>query len=241
MWPFSKPNTIEKSGLLNGFTDWHSHILPGVDDGFQSPEASLELLKAYENAGVRKIWFTPHVMEDYPNTTGGLRECFEEFTKLYTGPIELRLASENMLDNLFEERLQSRDFLPIGDEGRHLLVETSYINPPYAMDDMLEGLMKAGYTPILAHPERYRYMDMDDYTRLKEMGILFQMNFVSLTGGYGETARKKSEWLLKNGMIDLTGSDIHRMRTFEHFSELRPRKNDHLESLKGVAANPVIE
>lgn len=241
MWPFNTPSTIEKSGILTGFTDWHSHILPGVDDGFQTLESSLEMLRAYENSGVRKVWLTPHIMEDYPNTTTDLRRRFEEFREAYGGSIELRLASENMLDNLFEQRLEQRDFLPIGEEGTHLLVETSYINPPYGMEDMLEGLMKTGYTPVLAHPERYRYMDEKDYVSLKERGILFQMNFVSLAGGYGETARRKAEWLLKQGMVDLTGSDIHRIKTYEHFKTLKPRKSKHLELLRRVASSPVIE
>ncbi|MDE6027241.1 MAG: capsular biosynthesis protein [Muribaculaceae bacterium] len=241
MWPFNKVDKLEKSGMFRGFTDWHSHILPGVDDGVRSLDASLEVLKRYEEAGIRKVWLTPHIMEDYPNTTEGLKARFEELKAAYKGPVELRLAAENMLDSLFEERLESRDFLPIGDEGNHLLVETSYMNPPYGFEEMLQRAMSAGYFLVLAHPERYRYMEEDDYRELKSKGILFQTNFASLVGGYGETARKKAEWLLKEGMIDLTGSDLHRLSFFNETLEQSPRKKWSLEQLATVAANPAIK
>ena len=104
MWLFKKTDRLIDSGMLAGFTDWHSHILPGVDDGIKNMEDSLAVLKRYEEAGIRKIWLTPHVMEDYPNTPEKLRERFSELKEAYTGGIDIRLASENMLDSLFEER-----------------------------------------------------------------------------------------------------------------------------------------
>ena len=204
-------------------------------------EESLATLAAFENAGVRKVWLTPHVMEDSPNTTDGLRQRFEELKNEYKGSVELALASENMLDSLFEERLEAKDFLPIGEEGRHLLVETSYVNPPFGMESMIDGVFKAGYIPILAHPERYRYMEEQDYRKWKSKGVLFQANYMSLLGGYGETARKKLEWLLKEGMINLTGSDVHRQFVFEHMIEKSPKRAEPLRQLVEVAQNPIIK
>lgn len=226
--------------MLVGFTDWHSHVLPGVDDGIKTLDESLELLKAYEAMGVRKLWLTPHVMEDYPNETRTLREKFDELKSAWSGGVEIKLASENMLDSLFEKRLQANDFLPIGDEGKHLLVETSYFDPPYAMDDMLEGIYSAGYIPVLAHPERYRYMEEYDYRRLKDMGVLFQMNYLSLVGGYGETAKKKAEWLLEQDWINMTGSDVHRLAMVQSLIGKSPRKKS-LESLLEIASAPSIK
>lgn len=240
MWPFKSVNKLIDSGMLQGFTDWHSHILPGVDDGFRSLESSLEALARYEEVGIRKIWLTPHIMEDYPNTPEGLRERFAMLTEAYKGGIELRLAAENMLDPVFEERIASGDLLPIGDEGKHLLVETSYMNPPYGMDDMIESVFSAGYFPLLAHPERYRYMEERDYRKWKERGVLFQINYFSLTGGYGEQARKKCEWLLEQGMVDVCGSDLHRLEFFEHCISQAPAKRKHLDALVSVAQNPTI-
>ena len=231
MWPCSKSKKFGESGLFKGLTDWHSHILPGVDDGIRTEQESLALLDEYERAGIKEVWFTPHIMEDVPNTTSGLKERFDEFTSRYKGNIRLHIAAENMLDTLFEERLKDNDLLTIGNSGQHLLVETSYVSPPYAMDEMIDATMKKGYTPILAHPERYRYMDEKDYREWKERGLLFQINYMSLAGGYGETARKKAEWLLKQGMVDMTGSDVHRQIVFERSLDLAPKKADALRTL----------
>lgn len=237
MWPFKKTDSLAESGFFTGFTDWHSHILPGVDDGIGKIEDSLAVLDRYGELGIKKVWLTPHVMEDYPNTPDALKERFEELKKAYTGPVEIRLASENMLDSLFEERIEKNEFLPIGEDSKHLLVETSYMNPPYAMEDMVERAQSIGYTLILAHPERYRYMEEADYRKWKDRGLLFQTNFISLVGGYGDTARKKSEWLLKEGMIDLCGSDVHRLNFFNHSAARSPKKKAHLDALIDVARN----
>lgn len=76
---FSRKKSILESGLLDGFTDHHSHLLPGVDDGFQTADLTLEALRTMEQAGVADVWLTPHIMEDVPNTVGALKQRFEEF------------------------------------------------------------------------------------------------------------------------------------------------------------------
>lgn len=238
MWPFSKKTRLIDSGMFDGFTDWHSHILPGVDDGIKTIDSSLAVLKRYEEANVKKIWLTPHVMEDYPNTPEELRKRFSELKDAYKGSIELRLAAENMLDSIFGERLEENRFLTIGESGDHLLVETSYFDPPYGMEDMISGAMSKGYNLLLAHPERYRYMDEHDYYKWKQRGLKFQINYISLVGGYGETARKKAEWLLKEGMVDVCGSDIHRLSFFDESVAKAPGKADALKRLLEVAQNP---
>lgn len=240
MWPFRSIDNLSKSGMFKGMTDWHSHILPGVDDGIKTMDESLATLAAFEAEGISKVWLTPHIMEDCPNSTERLRQRFTELKEAYTGPIELRLAAENMLDSLFEERLEAGDLLPIGEDKDHLLVETSYVNPPYGMEAMIEGIFAAGLTPVLAHPERYRYMDEDDYIKWKERGVLFQTNFISIVGGYGETARSKCEWMLREGMIDLTGSDVHRKFVFDHVIQKSPKRAEPLRLLAAVAQNPKI-
>lgn len=226
--------------MFVGFTDWHSHILPGVDDGIKTLEDSLAVLRAYEELGFKRVWLTPHIMEDYPNTPEELKSKFDELRKAWTGNVELRLAAENMLDGLFDERLEAGDLLPIGDEGQHLLVETSYYTPPIDFDGKLERIKSKGYYPVLAHPERYRYMEENDYKRLKENDIIFQMNFASLVGGYGETAQKKAEWLLKNNMVDLVGSDVHRLNATAQMTELKPRKQLSLDRLLEISGKSEI-
>lgn len=211
MWPFRKRISRKDSSILEGFTDWHSHILPGVDDGVQTMEESLEILRRYETLGVKCVWLTPHIMEDMPNATVFLRERFEELRAAYSGTVELRLAAENMLDNLFEERLEANDLLPLGEKGDHLLVETSYFNPPMGLSNILLRIKAQGYHPVLAHPERYVYLNAQDYGKLKASGVKFQLNLLSLADMYGHSVKKKAKELLNNRHYDFFGTDIHRV------------------------------
>lgn len=216
MWPFSKKQTLEESGFFRDFTDWHCHILPGVDDGVQSMDEAIQILAEYERLGVKEVWLTPHIMEDIPNTTEKLKLRFVELKTTYQGSVKLHLASENMLDNLFEERLEKNDLLPIGNDGKHLLVETSYFNPPMGLNNILLRIKAKGYYPILAHPERYLYMNENDYQRLKSMNIQFQLNQFSLFGLYGKGVQKRAKMLRKNGMYDYAGTDLHSMITMQN-------------------------
>ena len=99
--------------------------------------------------------------------------------------------------------------LPIGTTGKHILVETSYYNSPMRMDDTLQQIKSLGYFPLLAHPERYMYLDNADYTKLHSQGVRFQLNLASLAGGYGKAVKKTAEWLLSNGLYSVVGSDLY--------------------------------
>jgi len=208
-WPFHRRCSLKESGIFHGLTDWHSHILPDVDDGVQTMAEALETLSYYEQLGLTTVWLTPHVMEDIPNSTDALRQRFDELRSAYQGPIDLHLASENMIDNLFDQRLEAGDLLPLGTDARMLLVETSYFNPPMAFHQRLQRIKDAGYTPVLAHPERYVYMEHAEYESLRKMGVVFQLNLMSLTGMYGKMAKVKSMQLLNEGAYTLMGTDVH--------------------------------
>lgn len=209
------------SALFRGYVDCHSHILPGVDDGVRSAEDSLKILSAYHEAGVSEVWLTPHVMEDCPNTPASLRERFDFLKALIDERgVEvptLHLAAENMMDGLLVERLSGGEVLP--HFPKHLLVETSYYNPPFDLDAILDNVKSKGYFPILAHPERYLYMGDKDYERLKSDGLRFQLNLSSLVGFYGNGARKKALKLLSLGYYDYTGTDLHRYSMLEAYLE----------------------
>ena len=212
---------MAQSGFFRGFVDWHCHILPGVDDGVQTMDEALHILAAYERLGIREVWLTPHIMEDIPNPTARLRERFAELLAAYKGNVVLNLAAENMLDKLFEERLEQGDLLPLGKDGRHLLVETSYFNPPMGLDDILRRIQAKGYYPLLAHPERYIYMEENDYARLKSMHIKFQLNLFSLMDLYGKEVRKRAKELQSKGMYDYIGTDLHRIAVLNNLLEKR--------------------
>lgn len=208
--------------------DWHCHILPGVDDGFQEVKKSLEMLCLYEGAGMRDVWLTPHIMEDVPNETTHLRQVFANFQKQYQQDfaernpadrimLRLHLAAENMLDTLFEKRLKANDLLPLGEDGKLLLVETSIFSAPMNFHALLERIKNKGYRPVLAHPERYLYMEKRDYEKLKLMGIKFQRNAFSIDGQYGKKVQKRCKWLMKHDMYDMVGSDMHRLGIFRQY------------------------
>lgn len=221
MLDFLGRHTIGETGLLGGMTDWHCHILPGVDDGFPCMEDSLGALRRYEALGVSEVWLTPHVMEDVPNTTEALRGRFAELREAYGGPVRLHLAAEYMMDGLLGRRLGDADLLPLGTGGRHLLVETSYFSPPAGMVEILKDVRAAGYFPVLAHPERYMYMDMEDYSALLDGGVRFQLNLGSLTGMYGDEAQRKAFRLLRRGRYTIAGTDLHRPAQLERILNAR--------------------
>ena len=217
MWPFRKYNPLG-AFTFAGFVDCHSHILPGVDDGVQTLEEALSILARYEALGVAEVWLTPHIMEDMPNTPPQLRARLAELQAAYDGGVQLHLAAENMIDPLFAERLACGELLPFGAQGDRLLVETSYFNPPIAFYDTLQQIRTKGFTPLLAHPERYMYMDRADYGRLKELGVEFQLNLLSLTGFYGKPVREKAEWLRRNGFYACSGTDLHGLEMLGHLT-----------------------
>ena len=220
MWPFSSKYSLQQSDFLKGWTDRHSHILPGVDDGIQTIEDSIAILSMYEQMGVKKVWLTPHIMEDCPNTPEKLKIRFEELKSAYKGNIELALSAENMMDGLFIKRLEQGILMPYGDNNNELLIETSYVQPPIRMESILRDMQKAGITPVLAHPERYLYMDAEKYENIKEMGVKFQLNITSLIGAYGNQVKERAEYLLNEGYYNYSGSDTHSyhaiQRAFEH-------------------------
>lgn len=242
MWPFRKKRySLIDSGLLQGMTDCHSHILPGVDDGIQTEEDSLLALESLAELGIRELWLTPHIMEDIPNSPADLKQRFADLQQLVLAQsdegssvrisdLRLNLAAEHMLDGLFASRLDNDDLLPIFD-GHCLLVETSYFNPPLRFWEMLEDIRRKGYTPLLAHPERYYYMHTPDYHHLLDIGVLFQLNILSLTGAYGETARQKSLRLLRGGCYSYVGSDLHNLDDFLGYANERCLLKDDVEAL----------
>ena len=230
MFLFNRKKSID----LHGFRDCHSHILPGVDDGVRKMSDSLNILAAYEKEGIDEVVFTPHIMADVPNTPEDLKRRFEEFKAEYKGPIKLHLAAEYMLDSAFPALLESGNLLTHGD-GRRLLVETSYFQPPMDFDNLLFDIQTHGYDPVLAHPERYVYMRDKDYYGLRDKGITLQMNIGSLAGLYGEGAQKKALKLLLEGFYTMAGSDIHSPRMIPHFlaTKLGAKEAEAFAAIKG--------
>lgn len=197
-------------------TDLHSHLIPGIDDGAQNLTESIILIKKMMDFGFSKLITTPHIMADYyRNTTAiilsGLETLQEELTKQNI-EIELSAAAEYYLDETFENKLRKGDMLTIG--GKYVLFELSFINYPQNLYEVIEKIKDKGYTPLLAHPERYPYLisSVENYQRLKEAGCYLQLNTLSLTGHYGKPTQKMAEQLVDNYLVDFIGSDLHRLK-----------------------------
>ena len=205
----SKPTLKEL--IPKGFIDIHSHILPGIDDGAENIEESIELISEMKKLGFSKIYGTPHSYPGlYDNTTESIKGSFEKLIKEIPENINIDYASEYMLDKSLIEKAKNKTLLCIKDN--YVLVEMSFISEPIGLYDIIYEIKVNGYVPILAHPERYLFLDIKDFYKLKRFGCLFQANLLSTTDYYGVSIRKKLDLLLKNKLIDFAGSDIHNMR-----------------------------
>lgn len=233
---FKKKHNLLKSGILQGMTDIHSHILPGVDDGSPDCATSFELLEFVQRVGIRKVWFTPHVMSDMQqNTNTYLQDRFAAFCKQYSGDLELYQAGEYMMDAQFASKLPS-EILPLG--KKYLLVETSYMFPPTGLDDILKKVRTCGYFPVIAHPERYSYMEMEDYKKLYQTdGYGLQLNLMSLSGYYGPDARRVSETLLSKEMYTFVGTDLHHLERYADMLEKMKLTSEQLDALSILISN----
>ena len=232
--------SILKSGLLSGMTDVHSHLLPGVDDGAKDYLEAVPALRWLKKTGIERLYLTPHVMSDFPKNTGRyLTEKYEQFTKRLendriTDIPALKLGAEYMLEATIDRR-KEESLLTYA--GRHLLVETSYLTPPIGLKGLLGGLIDNGYTPVLAHPERYMYMDWEDYKSFKTQKIKFQLNYLSLTGVYGTFAKKTAAYLLKEGLYDFVGSDIHHISWHRNNIQLKKLTKKQITHLRPLFQN----
>lgn len=232
---FKKRVTVQAKQLLNQCTDVHAHLLPGVDDGVPSIEEARYTIEYLEQLGVQNMFLTPHIMVDFSkNRTPYLRECFAEFKKLCPSTIQFRLAAEYMLDFDYLEKL---DEGALTFDGTHILVETSYMAAPPNFESLIYETQLRGYTPILAHPERYLYQSYTEICRLRRNGVKLQLNLLSLTGAYGRRVKELALELLSDDLYDFVGTDLHRSSSFDKaINELKISER-HAEALKVLYEN----
>lgn len=217
--------------LLDGFTDIHNHILPGIDDGAQTVENSIELIRGFSDFGVSNFIMTPHIMHNYHDNTpltilDAEKLLRNELVKNEISSVTLSSAAEHMIDSNFESILEEKGTMPLGEE--HLLIEMSYLQPPINFDESINAITHNRLFPVLAHPERYNFLltRLHKYTEFKEQGILFQLNMLSLSDYYGKEVAKIAVKLLEEGMIDFIGSDVH--------------NTNHLNALKNISLSKKI-
>ncbi|HEY8930127.1 MAG TPA: CpsB/CapC family capsule biosynthesis tyrosine phosphatase [Mucilaginibacter sp.] len=208
--------TVDYSSLK---VDMHSHVLPGIDDGAQNPQESIVLIRKMMEVGIQKIIATPHIMVDYYRNTpetinNALATLKAELVKENIN-IEVQAAAEHYFDETFEQRVDEDRLMIIGDN--YVLFEFSFISKPVNTIPVIEKIKAKGYKPILAHPERYPYMDLEQYKVLHSWGVDFQLNTISLGGYYGAGAKKIAEELIDNNLVEFISSDMHHPRHAEAF------------------------
>lgn len=233
---FSKKEYL--SNIMVDMIDIHNHILPGIDDGAKSVSDSIILLKSFKELGVSEFVFTPHIMGDYyPNnpTTirGSYRNLLDELSRHSDlSNLSVSTAAEHMIDVQFENVLDEHEEMPIKKE--YLLVETSFLQAAINFNPAIEQIKNKGYHPILAHPERYNYIrDVAQYQKIKDSGVYFQLNLLSIAGYYGKDVYGKAEKLILEGLIDFIGTDVHNMQHLNYLKNAKvPEKI--LEKLKPI-------
>ena len=200
--------------------DMHSHLLPGIDDGSESLEQSIEMIKTFRDMGYRKVITTPHIMADfYKNTPEIIEEKLQlvrEELEAQRIPVEIEAAAEYYLDEGLMDKLNKEiPLLTFGE--KYLLFETSYISPIASIDKAIFTMKMQGYQPVLAHPERYIYLyhNFDEIIRIQEIGVLLQININSLSGYYSKAAKVFAEQLIDKKLVSFIGSDCHRPQHLE--------------------------
>ncbi len=205
------------------FFDLHAHLLPGVDDGPADLDETVEALRIAYDGGTRSIVATSHMyMLPLHTPIGQLRAVFErtvsDLARLarrrdgcaFLGDMEFALGAENYLSSELIVALERDEVLSL-DGGRSLLIEFNPYLSFELMKSALEKVLEAGYTPVLAHVERYRLF-VRDASRLDEvvaMGCHAQVNAESVLGPLGSLQRRRAIEFLSRGAATVVASDLH--------------------------------
>jgi protein-tyrosine phosphatase len=222
-------------------TDMHSHLLPGIDDGLQEVEQSVEFIKDLKSLGYQKLICTPHILSDlYPNSPETILPRLDLVREaLHAAGVDMQVdaAAEYMMDHSFSELIsksKKEDLLTVA--GDYILVEMSYLSASPNFEQTIFDLRMLGLQPILAHPERYSYYhkQFEQYEHFKDLGCKLQVNLLSLSGAYGPHVKKTAEKLFKNQMVDFLGTDMHHSRHLEMLKSLAAKK-DFYEMVAGAA------
>lgn len=215
-WLFNK-KISKKTSLSHIGLDLHSHLIPGIDDGVETIEQSVEMLSRMQALGIKKAVTTPHVMWDcYKNTPEIILKGLEEVRIAAHNAgltIQVDAAAEYFIDEHFTEMLSKGEQILTLPDNR-VLVELPYSTPLINTSETLFYIIEKGYRPVLAHPERYTYYHSDPsiYKRLCDQGCELQVNALSLGNYYGENVYKMAIYLLKHGLITFLGTDAHRLQ-----------------------------
>jgi tyrosine-protein phosphatase YwqE len=206
--------------------DMHNHILPGIDDG-----AANETETSYLRQGLHQLGFThtipsPHIASGlYLNTRGSITNAMAQLKNDTINSVLVpAFAAEYMLDDYFRKLLAENLITYPTTSQRYVLVEFPYLGLPPDWHELIFDLRKQGYQPILAHPERYSFLSVEQLSgTIANAGCLFQLNLLSLSGYYGKEAMVKAKYLMQAQLYSFAGTDMHHAN---HLDALLKMKND---------------
>ena len=234
-----KPYPPAELGILK--TDFHSHLIPGIDDGAKNMEDAIAMIRRFKELGYQKLITTPHVMSDFyrnePETIqSGLEELKQELSK-HKIVMDIEAAAEYYLDEYLEEKIEAKNLLTFG--KNYLLFELPFMSEPPNLASVIFKLQTNGYQPVLAHPERYGfwYGDFDKFHELKEKGVHLQLNVLSLIGHYSPETQKIAERLIEENLITFLGSDCHNLMHLDLIEIARTKKYLHQLLDSGMLLN----
>ena len=197
--------------------DFHSHILPGLDDGATDMNNALELASAMKSWGFERVTCTPHITNKYRNTPDGMLPVFEKMQEALDSKgidLDIKLSAEyRLVPETWPEVLEKNWIMPI--EDKYILMELPIFDPSDIKDlkplEEFRKIVSLGLVPLLPHPERYAYLSRKELMDFLEAGVKIQCNYGSFAGLYGEDVRQKAQALLDEGLVSFYGSDMHNM------------------------------
>lgn len=214
---------VEKLHDLSALSvDFHSHLIPGIDDGVKTIEEAVEVIEQLIQLGFKKIITTPHVVTDgYNNSNETIlrgRDMVREALLQKNIAIPFEASAEYYIDETLLPKIKAKSLLPLF--KNYVLVELSYVHPPLSLTTYIYELKTSGYQVILAHPERYPFYyrkDISAFEEIHDLGIYFQLNLGSLCGVYGKSAKQAAEMLVDADLIDFVATDIHNTKLIPTF------------------------
>lgn len=220
--------------------DFHTHIIPNIDDGSRSIEETFNLIQEAKEAGFEGIVLTSHYIENYYETDVPERDIWVKAisdnlknkgieTNLYLGN-EIYM-SENMMNLLIDGKASTIN------NSSYVLFEMPLNAEPMNLYDVIYSLQENKLIPVLAHPERYSFIQKEPELvyDLIQKGVLMQANYGSILGKYGEKAEIIVRKFFENNMIHFLGSDVHRQNS------IYKRIPQALEEIKEIVGEEKLE